>query len=81
MFENGILIIISIFNIINSSFIRQIMLTSYFLNTDLKQELSIHDTKSDITPQSPTKNIENIIDSNKLINEVETANRNRLRSK
>lgn len=46
---------------------------------DLKQELSIHDTKNDIPPQSSTKTLANIIDSNKLINEVETANRNRLR--
>lgn len=46
---------------------------------DLKQELSIHDTKSEMIPQSPTKKLDNIIDSNKLVNEVETAHWNRLR--
>lgn len=45
---------------------------------DLKQELQIHDTKNEMPPQSPPKKIENIIDSNKLINEVEAATRNRL---
>ncbi|XP_035213885.1 nuclear distribution protein nudE homolog 1-like isoform X2 [Stegodyphus dumicola] len=47
---------------------------------DLKQELLVHDApKNGDIPQSPSKHFDNIMDSNKLITEAETANRVRVR--